>query len=111
MPIVRVAQTQDIPPGQMKGVIVQDKQILVANVAGKYYAMDALCSHMSGYLPVGKLQDKLVICPIHGAQFDVTTGKLHKNAPLHIRVATGSGATDLNSYQVIVEGDEIKVKI
>ncbi len=111
MPMVKVARTQDIPPGQMKGVIVQDKQILVANVAGTYYAIDALCSHMSGYLPVGKLQNNMVICPIHGSQFDVTTGKVHKNVPLHIRVATGSGSTDLNSYQVVVEGDEIKVKI
>jgi len=95
----------------MKGFTAQNKQILVANVAGTYYAMDAVCSHMNGYLPAGKLQNNIVICPVHRSQFDVTTGKVHKNVPALLRLSTGKGATDLNSYQVVVVGDEIKIKI
>jgi 3-phenylpropionate/trans-cinnamate dioxygenase ferredoxin component len=111
MQLIQIARTQDIPVGQMKGFTVENKQILVANVAGKYYAMDALCSHMHGYLPAGTLQNNIVICPVHRAQFDVTTGKVHKNVNAMIRLSSGGGAKDLNIYDLLVEGDVIKIKI
>ncbi len=111
MPLIQVALTQDIPVGQMKGFTVENKEILVANVAGKYYAMDAFCSHMQGYLPAGTLQEHIVICPAHGAQYDVTTGKVHKNLNAILRVVTVGGAKDLNTYDLLVEGEAIKIKI
>ncbi len=95
----------------MKGFTVANKQVLLANVAGAYYAMDAICSHMYGYLPAGTLQNNIIICPVHRAQYDVTTGKVSKNVNAMLRLYNGRGATDLNIYEVVVEGDEIKIKI
>ena len=111
MQTVQVTQTQNIPAGSMKGFTVENKQILIANVAGIFYAIDAICSHMNGYLPAGELKNNIVICPVHRAQFDVTTGKVHKNVNTMFRLSTGRQATDLNSYEVIVEGNDIKIKI
>ena len=37
---VEVAGTNEIEPGKMKSVDVKGKHILIANVDGKYYAMD-----------------------------------------------------------------------
>ena len=111
MQLIQVALTQDISVGQMKGFIVENKQILVANVAGKYYAMDAICSHLGGYLPAGTLNNNIVICPAHSAQYDVTTGKVHKNLNAILRLSTGGGAKDLNIYDLLVEGDAIRIKI
>jgi len=95
----------------MKGFTVENKQILIANVGGTFYAIDAVCSHMNGYLPSGELKNNIVICPIHRAQFDVTTGKVYKNVNIMFKLSTGRVATNLNSYQVIVEGNNIKIKI
>jgi nitrite reductase/ring-hydroxylating ferredoxin subunit len=116
---VIVANASDIPIGQMKGFIVEDKKILIANVAGKYFSMDAICSHAQGYLPAGRLDNDVVTCPVHGAQFDVTTGcmvinlpgKVRRNVNPNCRLQAGHGVVDLRTYEVIVEGNEIKVRI
>jgi|WetSurMetagenome_2_1015567.scaffolds.fasta_scaffold360173_1 nitrite reductase/ring-hydroxylating ferredoxin subunit len=116
---VIVAKASDIPIGQMKGFTVADKKILIANVAGKLYSMDALCSHAQGYLPTGRLDNDVVTCPVHGAQFDVTTGcmvinlpgKVRKNVNLNCRFQAGHGIVDLRTYQVTVEGNEIKIRM
>jgi 3-phenylpropionate/trans-cinnamate dioxygenase ferredoxin component len=116
---VIVANASDIPIGQMKGFTVADKRILIANVGGEYYGMDAICSHAQGYLPAGRLDNDVVTCPLHGAQFDVTTGcmiiyipgKVRKNVNINCRLQDGHGVVDLRTYEVIVEGNEIKVRI
>ena len=74
--IIDVAKVDEIPPGKMKHVEVQGKEIVIANIEGKYYAMDDRCGHMNALLSMGNLSnDKVVTCPFHGARFDVTTGK------------------------------------
>ena len=116
---VIVANASDIPIGEMKGFTVAGKKILIANVAGEYYSMDAICSHARGYLSAGRLDHDVVTCPVHGAQFDVTTGcmviyipgKVRRNVNLNCRLQVGHGIVDLRTYKVIVEGNEIKVWI
>ena len=116
---ITVANANDIPVGQMKGFTIEGKQILIANVEGEYYALDAICSHEQGYLPAGHLRNEVVICPVHGAQFDVTTGcmvidlpgKVHKNVNLDCRFRAGHDATDLPTYEIAVEGNEIRVLV
>jgi nitrite reductase/ring-hydroxylating ferredoxin subunit len=108
---IQVTRKQDLPVGQMQGFTVENKQILVANVAGTYYAMDAICSHMHGYLPAGTLQNNIVICPVHRAQYDVTTGKVLKNISGMLRLMTGQAAKDLSVYETVVEGDAVNIKI
>ena len=46
---VRVAETGEIPAGQMKQVEVGGKSLLVVNVDGEYCAMDATCTHRGGF--------------------------------------------------------------
>jgi nitrite reductase/ring-hydroxylating ferredoxin subunit len=116
---IMVANPSDIPIGQMKGFTVAGKKILIANIAGEYYSMDAICSHAQGYLPAGRLVNDVVTCPVHRAQFDVTTGcmviylpgKVRRNVNLNCRLQAGHGVIDLRTYEVIVEGNEIKVRI
>lgn len=105
----KVCKTSDIAIGTMKGFTVNQKQILIANVGGKYYAIDSICSHRFGYLPKGKLENNIIICPVHGAQYDLTTGKLSKDVPGIMKMATQGGATDLNSYEVEIKDGAIFV--
>jgi len=109
---IKVAKSSEIPPGSMMGFTVSGKQILIANVEGKFYAIDAICSHSSGYLPKGRLDGHIVTCPVHKAQFDVVSGKVAKDVNLFMKLPTGGkGASDLNSYQTKVEGEDIFVKV
>ena len=73
---VRVADTSEIPIGRTKKVIVQGKEILLANVNGTYYAIGNVCTHQNGDLSMGTLEGSIVTCPKHKARFDVTSGKV-----------------------------------
>ena len=107
----KICKTTDVQASSMKGFTVKDRQILVANVNGTFYAVDAVCPHESGYLPSGKLEKNEVVCPVHHARYDVTTGKLLKNVDAMIRMATGHGAKDLNAYKVKVEADDVMIEV
>jgi nitrite reductase/ring-hydroxylating ferredoxin subunit len=72
---VEVGKVSEIPNGKMKHVEVDGKEVLVANVAGKFYAISDRCGHMNALLSMGNLIDNIVTCPFHGSKFDVTTGK------------------------------------
>jgi 3-phenylpropionate/trans-cinnamate dioxygenase ferredoxin subunit len=82
MTLVKAANTSEIPVGKMKAVEVQGKEILLANVAGMYYAIGNRCTHMRGELSRGTLSGKAVSCPRHGSVFDVTTGKAISGAKM-----------------------------
>jgi nitrite reductase/ring-hydroxylating ferredoxin subunit len=72
--LVKVAETSEIPLGQMKAFKSAEKQVLIANINGVYYAIGNVCTHMSGDLSKGTLEGSTVTCPRHKAKFDVTTG-------------------------------------
>ena len=72
----RVAHVSDIPPGQGAVVEVDGKEIAVFNLGGEYYAIGNTCTHRGGPLGEGNLRGKVVTCPWHGAQFDVTSGEV-----------------------------------
>jgi nitrite reductase/ring-hydroxylating ferredoxin subunit len=72
---VEVAKLTEIPPGSMKRVRAFDQDILLSNIDGKIFATSNRCGHTNASLARGTLQGNVVTCPLHGAKFDVTTGK------------------------------------
>jgi nitrite reductase/ring-hydroxylating ferredoxin subunit len=129
--MVEVASVDEIPPGKMKHVEVEGKEIVISNVDGKYFAMDDRSGHMNALLSMGNLtNDKIVTCPFHGARFDITTGKKVKEPVLtpsqemeplprtwqkyleyagqlmsHIKTY------DQSVYETKIEGEIIKIKL
>ena len=71
---IEVAKVSEISDGKMKHIEVDGKEVLIANVGGKFYAISDRCGHMSALLSMGNLTGNTVTCPFHGAKFDVTTG-------------------------------------
>lgn len=69
MTLVKVAETSEIPLGQMKVFKSAEKQVLIANVNGVYYAIGNVCTHMGGDLSKGTLEGSIVTCPRHKAKF------------------------------------------
>ena len=72
---IEVAKVSEISDGKMKHVEVDGKEVLIANVGGKFYAIGDRCGHMNALLSMGNLTGNTVTCPFHGAKFDVTTGR------------------------------------
>jgi nitrite reductase/ring-hydroxylating ferredoxin subunit len=72
---LEVARVSEIPVGTMKRVTAFDESILLSNVGGKIYATQSDCGHQRASLARGTLEGGIVTCALHGAKFDVTTGK------------------------------------
>jgi nitrite reductase/ring-hydroxylating ferredoxin subunit len=72
---VDVADVNGVPEANMKHVEEGEKEILHANSEGRMYTLCDRCSHMNAPLSMGALNGKVVTCPMHGARYDVTTGK------------------------------------
>lgn len=73
---VAVAKEAELQEGAMKGVAAKGIEMLVVRLGGKVYAMESECTHQGGPLAEGELNDSVVTCPWHQAQFDVKTGKV-----------------------------------
>jgi len=72
--LARRVNAEDIPEGGMAATKAGTREILLAKVAGQIYAIDNACGH-SGYpLDKGSLNDFVVTCRWHDAQFDVRSG-------------------------------------
>jgi len=104
---VKVAETSEIPAGKMKMVKVEEKEILVVNVDGKYYAIANKCTHRGGDLSKGSLNGNIITCPVHGARFDVTTGKAISGPKI---MFFKSKTQDEPSFEVKIEGKDVMLK-
>ncbi|MGD0450201.1 MAG: non-heme iron oxygenase ferredoxin subunit [Candidatus Bathyarchaeia archaeon] len=100
----KVAETKEIPSGQMKAVKFGAEEVLIANVNGAYYAIGNICTHQGGNLSKGMLEGNVVTCPKHKSKFDVTNGKVvspPKILFMHPKI------NDAKTYTVKVEGTDI----
>ena len=88
---VRAARKDDIPAGKIYEFQVAGKAIAIANVAGKFHAINSVCVHQAGPLGEGGWKDQIVTCPWHGWQYDVTTGKVDSKPCSWGRLLPGRG--------------------
>jgi 3-phenylpropionate/trans-cinnamate dioxygenase ferredoxin subunit len=75
--IVEVCPLNELQPGEMRLVEVDDLEIGVFNCAGSVYAIEDRCSHDDGPLVEGTLDQSTctIECPRHGSRFDLKTGR------------------------------------
>jgi nitrite reductase/ring-hydroxylating ferredoxin subunit len=73
---IKACLASELPPGTMRNINLMGRIVLIANVEGKFFAMDGICSSDGGNLADGALTGYVVRCPIHGAEFDLRTGKV-----------------------------------
>lgn len=97
---VVVAGADEVGEGEMQVFDVRGTRIAVANVAGTFYAFDDACTHVGCSLAEGDLEERTVICPCHGSEFDVASGSV-----LH-----GPARRSVRTYGTRVEGDSLEVK-
>jgi len=71
----RVVKANDLPEGERLIFELENKAIVLFNVNGELLATGDLCSHDEGPIGDGELDGDVIICPRHGARFDVHTGK------------------------------------
>lgn len=96
---IDLAPLKDLPAGSTKKFSLKNGDILLANVDGKIYAVDDMCTHEDSSLSLGCLKGELVYCTLHGSRFNVRTGE-----PME------EPATEaLQRYQVRIQNDRIEI--
>lgn len=96
---ITVAKTAEIGPGDREIFDIEGYYIAVFNVGGTYYAIEDRCTHDDGPLAEGDLDGFAIVCPRHGARFDIRTGK----------VLSMPAVVDVPWFPTRVEGDEIQI--
>jgi nitrite reductase/ring-hydroxylating ferredoxin subunit len=97
----RVAAVADLPPGTMKVVEVEGRDLVLVNADGLLYALDNRCPHLGGPLNRGRIEGRVVICPWHGWQWDAKSGRA-------VWPAVDWRAV---SYPVVVEDGQVLVRV
>lgn len=110
---IKIAKVAEFPPGTRVEVAINRVRIAVFNIGGSYFAMWGRCPHQFAPLSRGRLQGtvvcnaetnwetkwahegEVVVCPGHGMEFDVRTGK-----------AFGY-TTRVKTYDVVVENGDV----
>ena len=72
---VEIAPESELPNGERLFVDLGDTPIVIFNIAGQFFAIGDVCSHDDGPLGDGMIEGFNVVCPRHGAEFDVRTGQ------------------------------------
>ena len=101
-----IGKLGDFPQGSIKEVNIQGKPYAISNINGSLYAIDGRCTHAGGILSDGHLDGKIVTCPKHKAEYDITTGKNIKKPRIPF-----AKASDLRSYTVVIDGENVILEI
>lgn len=101
MPFVAICSVADLGPGEMKRLDIAGQPIAVYNLGGRFYATAAICTHEHADLTEGELDGKRVSCPLHGARFDVATG----------RVLSPPAFKPLKTFPARVHDDQVEVDL
>lgn len=96
-----VAKVSDVPEGKTLRVVVDGVEVLLCNCDGQIYAIEDVCTHDGGALDQGELEGCRIVCPRHGANFDIRTGA----------ALTLPAVVPLPTYTVRIEGDDVYVYV
>ena len=72
---VRVLKVSDVPAGTKKAIDVGGNAILICNSDGRLFAISNICSHAEEKLECGRMSRTWIACPLHGARFELATGR------------------------------------
>ncbi len=72
--------------------------VLVAKTDEGLFAVNDRCTHQASLVSTGRIRRGAVMCPLHGARFEMATGR-----------CIGGSYKDLRTFAVRVEGGQLEV--
>jgi nitrite reductase/ring-hydroxylating ferredoxin subunit len=96
IPLLPLAGVGD---GSRHACTVDGVDVLVCGVAGGIYAVENRCSHAASRLDAGRLKGFELVCPLHGARFDIRDG----------RATAAPASRPIRTFEVILEGGKVNM--
>jgi nitrite reductase/ring-hydroxylating ferredoxin subunit len=69
-----ICAVDELLEGKMRAQQINGRDIVVCRTRDGFFALDNICSHAYARMDEGRLRGARLICPLHGASFDVRTG-------------------------------------
>ena len=98
---VKVATKSDIPVGEMRSFFVDHTAVVICNLNNEYFALADECSHDSSPFDGGHLDAGNIVCPRHGATFDLRTGN----------ATSPPAVVGIDKYELKIEGEDILIMV
>lgn len=73
--LIKIAESNEVPPGGRKSVVVDELPALLIRVGDDYYCIEDTCTHDGQAMTEGPIADHEITCPRHGARFDIRSGE------------------------------------
>ena len=74
---VPVMTLAEIPQGSMQAKVLDGREIVICHTReGGVFALDNICTHAHARMCEGRLRATRLVCPLHGASFDVRDGRV-----------------------------------
>jgi len=96
-----ICPANEIESGERIFVEIDGQPIVVLKIAGELFAIGDVCSHDDGPLGDGEIQGHEIVCPRHGANFDVRTGK----------ALTLPAVVDILTYPLRIKNGRVEIGI
>ena len=97
---VFAAKTSEVKEGEIVAIVIDETPVALTMLNGQVRAFGDICTHDDGPLAEGQIDGQCVVCPRHGARFDLTTGKPSFPAVTRIPI-----------YTTRIQGEDIEIKI
>ena len=94
-----VADTSDIELGHSQSVQIDGIDILICHAEDGFFAVEDLCTHSMIPLCGGQIEGNYIMCPLHGAVFDLTDGS----------VQSPPAFEDLRTFKLKIDGTLISI--
>ena len=91
----------DVAEGKPHVCVVDEREIVICRTKDGIYALDNICTHAHARLNEGRLRGTRLICPLHGASFDVRDG----------RVLGAPATRPLCTHTLRIVGDRIEISL
>ncbi len=75
-PFEPVMSLDEIPQGAMRAVVVRGREIVLCHTQDGVFALENICSHAHARMCEGRLRATRIVCPLHGASFDIRDGRV-----------------------------------
>jgi nitrite reductase/ring-hydroxylating ferredoxin subunit len=75
-PYEAVLKLAELPQGSMRACVSGGREIVICHTREGVFALDNICTHAHARLCEGRLRATRLVCPLHGASFDVRDGRV-----------------------------------
>jgi 3-phenylpropionate/trans-cinnamate dioxygenase ferredoxin subunit len=96
-----VMKLAELPLGRMRACTVGGRELLICHTREGVFALDNICTHAHARLSEGRLRATRLVCPLHGACFDVRDGRV-LGAPAEVPLPTHAVRIAAETIEVAV---------